>query len=81
MQTFANVAGAVSLGGLPSTFAHEQAFANIIRLMSVHQRNLLVRARSIWMDFLCLSVNSSRANANSCLDISNLVKMEDGIFE
>jgi hypothetical protein len=34
--------------------AHEQSFANIIRLMSVHQRNLLVRARSIWTDFLCL---------------------------
>jgi hypothetical protein len=33
--------------------AHEQAFANIIRLMSVHQRNLVVRARSIWTDFLC----------------------------
>jgi hypothetical protein len=49
--------------------------------MSVHQRNLLVRARSIWTDFLCLLVNSSRANVNSCLDISNLVKMEDGIFE
>jgi hypothetical protein len=31
--------------------AHEQAFANIIRLMSVHQRNLVVRARSIWTDF------------------------------
>jgi hypothetical protein len=56
--------------------AHEQAFANIIRLMSVHQRNFVVRARSIWTDFLCLSVNSSRANANTCLDISNLVKME-----
>jgi hypothetical protein len=36
--------------------AHEQAFANIIRLMSLHQRNLVVRARSIWTDFLCLSV-------------------------
>jgi hypothetical protein len=32
--------------------AHEQAFANVIRLMSVHQRNLLVRARSLWTDFL-----------------------------
>jgi hypothetical protein len=32
--------------------AHEQAFANIIRLMSVHQRNLIVRARSLWTDFL-----------------------------
>jgi hypothetical protein len=31
--------------------AHEQKFANIICLMSVHQRHLLVRARSFWTDF------------------------------
>jgi hypothetical protein len=64
-----------------TTHTNKHSQIDIIRLMSVHQRNLLVRARSIWTDFLCLSVNSSRANANSCLDISNLVKMEDGIFE
>jgi hypothetical protein len=78
-KTFAN---AVSLDGLPITNAQQRARTSIRKhYPPVHQRNLLVRARSIWTDFLYLSVNSSRANANSCLDISNLVKMEDGIFE
>jgi hypothetical protein len=87
-KTFANVAGAVSLDGLPSTNAQQRARTSIRKHYPPDVGTSKKSACSCALDldgffmFVGEFVKSERKQPlNSCLDISNLVKMEDGIFE